>query len=57
MLRYQNLDALLKENEKAKDYFSALPNNIKGQLLTKGNKIYSEIDLIEYSEGLIHEFV
>ncbi len=57
MLQYQNLDMLLHESEKARNYFAVLPDYIKGQLLAKGNKIFSEIDLIEYTEGFIHEFI
>ena len=51
-MKYENLDALLKADHKAKQYFDTLPGYVRDQISTRSWAINSLASLQDYAENL-----
>ncbi len=51
-MKYANLNALLKGDAKAKQYYDSLPDYVKEQISSRGENVNSMASLQDYAENL-----
>ncbi len=51
-MKYSNMDALLKNEPEAKNYFNALPDYVREQIRTRAGNVNSYASLRDYAENL-----
>ncbi len=57
MCRYDNLEKMLHDSDYARNYFNSLPEHIRTDLMKNGLRIYTENEMMDYAERLLHDFV
>jgi len=51
-MKYADLNALLKGDPKAKQYYDSLPDYVKEQISSRGENVNSMASLQDYAENL-----
>ena len=51
-MKYSNMDALLKNEPEAKNYFTKLPDYVQDQIRTRAANVNSYDSLRDYAENL-----
>lgn len=51
-MKYQNLDALLRDDVQAKAYFQSLPDYVREQISSRPSGVNSLASLRDYAENL-----
>ncbi len=51
-MKYADLNALLKGDPKAKQYYDSLPDYVKEQIASRGENVNSMASLQDYAENL-----
>lgn len=52
MMKYRNMDALLKQEPEARAYFEQLPDYVREQICTRADHVNSLASLKDYAENL-----
>lgn len=51
-----SLNSLLESNDRAKNFFGALPDYVQGGIMLRSDKIRSEEDLHKCADSILSEF-
>ena len=51
--KYNGLDSLISQDQKAKQYFSSLPDFVRDQITTRAQNVNTYASLRDYAENLL----